>query len=181
MASMSTWPTGEDAAIVGMEVSWDEALVCRQPWQHGILLSQAHTAIPAPSLWASAEETTAPHRCLKKFVSMSVTFFLHPGLHRWTAEIHLCIGMGLPPFFSFLNTFLAAKETWCRKSSSDSLHMSPVAKETTEDACRPPCRALKCSCALGGLRSTWVKRLWRKQNCYFSFCLISWRSLTFSV
>lgn len=141
-------------------------LWCADSWDSMMFFWARHTgpSIPVPSLSASAEESPGPYRCLKFFFFF---FSFQPGLHRWTTEIQTCVGIGLPPFFSFLNIFLAAKETWCRKSSSESLHMAPVAKETTEDACRPLCRALKCSCALGGLRSTWVKRLWRKQNCYF--------------
>lgn len=130
---------------------------------------------------ASVGESLAPHRCLKKFISMSITFFASLGCTGEALKFISVLEWVHFLFFSFLNTFLAAKETWCRKSSSDSLHMAPVAKATTEDACRPPCSALKCSCTLGGLRSMWVKRLWRKQSCYFSFCLISWKSLAFRI
>lgn len=182
-ATTSTWPAGDDAAIAGMQISWDQALLCRQLWQRDVLLGQAHMAILAPSLSASAEESRGPYRCLKKLISGSTTsFFVFAA---WAAQVNcwnsiLCWNWSAS-FFCFLNIFLAAKETWCRKSNLDSLHMAPVAKETAEDACRPLCRALKCSCALGGLRSTWVNRLRRKPDCYFSFCLISWRSSALSV
>lgn len=96
--------------------------------------------------------------------------FLQHGPHRWTGEFHPCVGSVCLSFFFFsffLNALLAARETWCRKSSSESLHMAPVAKETTDVACRPLVQGSYVQLYTWGLRSTWVKRLWRKENCYF--------------
>lgn len=97
-----------------------------------------------------SRRSPGPYRCLKKFISMSTTFSFvswAAQVNHWNSPLYW---NGSVSFFCFLNTLFAAKETWCRKSSLDSLHMAPVAKETTEDACRPPCTVLKCSCALGG-------------------------------
>lgn len=164
---MSTWPAEEDAAIAGMKISWDQALVCRQLGQHDVLLGQAHRTI-RPCAFSVSLSRRKPRSIQMFNFFFFIIIFFPPA---WAAQVNhwnsvLCWSWSAS-FFSFLNIFLAAKETWCRKSSSESLHMAPVAKETTEDACRPLCRALKCSCALGGLRSMWVKKLWRKQNCYF--------------
>lgn len=148
----------------GHSVCW-----CTDSCDSVTLLWARHTATPAPSLSVLAEKSSGPYRCLEKkcyFNKHSVSFCSLGCIGKLLKFTR--IGMGLSLFFPFLSIILATKETWCRKSSLDSLHMAPVAKETPDDACRPLCRAPKCRCALGGLKSTWLKWLWRNQNCCFS-------------